>query len=119
VLAYRIVPRLPPEEGHFRSFEAEGRIVPPDAPDEVRRKWPGVSAYGTVERAAHEVRSVARRARLGGYYALLELPDRVRVEVDPPSRFGSHLTILGETPSSLLGYVIDAGELPQPERGVQ
>lgn len=111
---YRILPEVPPKAEHFFSYEALGKPVPEDTPDEVKRKWPGVSTYTTLERAARTVRSASRRARLGGFYALLIMPEGTDFEEDEDQADGRHVTVKGVTPELLLSYVIEFGPLPLP-----
>ena len=98
---YRIVHTDPPTLIDFLSNAAKGRRLQRPTPEALRR-WPGVSAYDSLEQA----RATARLfPRLGSYVAELHVPGhgRIRFERWPDSMDG-HFTLWGE-PADFLPLV--------------
>jgi hypothetical protein len=113
---FRVLSTGEPTIEHFLSYEAQGRPLPAGASETVQRRWGAVSAFTSVELAAE----MAAKYGLGEWYASLELPKGIRVEVGRERpRGGAHVSIYGESGASLLGYVIEVGRLQLPDVGLE
>ena len=98
---YRIVKGPEPTIDDFRSYECEGRPLPPKANARPRRKWKAVSTFDTLALAADR----ALALQLGSWAAELAVPDQVELDEDAPRPLGRHVSIIGSSPAELLGYV--------------
>jgi len=107
---YRIVRTDPPSRDDFlsnwvvreRDIAAGRRPRSVPADGEALHMWSGISTYDSVAAA----REQARRYRLGGFIATLEIPPGIGIRVEQTSRRADHYTLWGE-PGTLLATVAE------------
>ncbi|MGA8017171.1 MAG: hypothetical protein WCB85_14780 [Candidatus Dormiibacterota bacterium] len=113
---YRVLAGAQPSTADFLSYAEAGKPLPPRSSDALRRRWRAVSAFTTLGLAADR----AAKYGLGEWYAALELPDEVELEVGrEQAAGGAHVSIHGQTAASLLGHVVEVGRLQLPDQGLE
>ncbi len=97
---YRIVEADPPRLWDFMSQRAKGHTPPRTDPETVRL-WTGLSMWATEAQARRNAR---RFPALGGYIAVLRVPEDAPIRVDR-TRGPGHHTLWGR-PSTFLNCVV-------------
>ena len=98
---YRATRTNPPTVRDFLSNEARGRRIPPNATEEMCRRWDGLSMWndrGRLRRVAQNTPGV------GSFIAQLHIPTGSGITVEPFTDDPNHFTVRGDA-VALLGMV--------------
>jgi hypothetical protein len=74
---YRIAKRFPPGDDEYQTAFQRGRKLPPNASDELKASWTGLSAYDTLQGA--NGKALEMRGRLGELIVRFDIPESSRI----------------------------------------
>ena len=100
---YRSVTSERPTDDEFRSHQELGPRLPPDASEDLRRRWTGVSVFLTAAQARAN-RERDRRGRIGDWIAELDIPEGTPIVHEGPDHKG-HCDLYNAPAHVLRGYV--------------
>lgn len=100
---YRLLRGIQPVRDDFRSHAARGRRLRPDASDEQRRIFDGLSMYESEVQARE---TAARFPNVWQTIAVLDLPDDGRFRMEQTGVAAGHWTVWAQ-PDAVIHYVVD------------